>query len=218
MRRKVVLFDLDGTLINSLPDISGCMNTVLKQHGLPVHPQDAYRHFIGNGSRVMAGRAAGNVTAEMHEALYADYCPLYAAHCYDLSFVYDGIKELLDALRSDGLRLAVFSNKEDPDVLNMINHYFPADTFEIIRGHLPHMPLKPDPAGALAIAAEMGVSPAECWYLGDTAVDINTCHAAGMELIAVSWGFRSTEELIAAGAERIVDTPFQALSVIRSEN
>ena len=89
---------------------------------------------------------------------------------------------------------------------------------EIIRGHLPHMPLKPDPAGALAIAAEMGVAPAECWYLGDTAVDINTCHAAGMELIAVSWGFRSTEELIAAGAERIVDTPFQALSVIRSEN
>ena len=217
MRRKAVLFDLDGTLINSLPDISGCMNTVLKQHGLPVHPQDAYRLFIGNGARVMAGRAAGNVPAETVEAVYTDYCPLYAAHCYDHSYVYDGMGELLDALRSDGIRLAVFSNKEDPDVLSMINHYFPAGTFEVIRGHLPHMPLKPDPAGALAIAAEMGVEPSECWYLGDTAVDINTCHAAGMELIAVSWGFRSIEELIAAGAERIAGTPAQALEVIRSE-
>ena len=217
MPRKAVLFDLDGTLINSLPDISGCMNAVLKQHGLPVHPQDAYRHFIGNGSRVMASRAAGNVPAETVETLYADYCPLYAAHCYDFSYVYDGIRELLAALRSYGMRLAVFSNKEDPDVLNVINHYFPASTFEVIRGHLPHMPLKPDPAGALAIAAEMGVDPAECWYLGDTAVDINTCHAAGMNLIAVTWGFRSIEELISAGAERIVDTPAQALEVIRSE-
>ncbi len=105
----------------------------------------------------------------------------------------------------------VLSNKDDPDVASVLNHYFDEPPFTVMRGHLPGVPLKPDPAAALNIAKELGIAPADFWYLGDTPTDLATCRGAGMNFIAVAWGFRSREELSEAGAERIVDTPAQAL-------
>jgi len=214
MEKKAVLFDLDGTLVNSLPDIADCMNQALALHGLPAHPLAAYNHMVGNGAAMLARRAVGEAHAELAEAVLRDYSPRYAAHCYDASCLYDGIAEMLKALRAAGLRLAVLSNKDDPDVASVIGHYFEDAPFEILRGRLPGVPLKPNPAAALDIAREMGLEPGEFWYLGDTPVDMQTCRDAGMDFIAVSWGFRSEQELREAGAARIAATPEEALGMM----
>ena len=118
---------------------------------------------------------------------------------------------MMQDLKAAGYQLVVLSNKDDPDVASVLNHYFDEPPFTVMRGHLPGVPLKPDPAAALNIAKELGIAPADFWYLGDTPTDLATCRGAGMNFIAVAWGFRSRQELSEAGAERIVDTPAQAL-------
>ncbi len=212
--KKAVLFDLDGTLINSLPDISHCMNEALKTHGLPIHPIEAYCYFTGDGAANLTRRALGPAHQDMYDAVYADYRTLYAAHCNDTSHVYDGIPELLDALHRAGLRLAVLSNKDDGDVASVIAHYLPGAPFELLRGRRPGVPIKPDPAAALSIAKEMGLTPDDFWYLGDTPTDCQTCQNAGMHLIAAGWGFRPEKELREAGAERVAATPLDALQMM----
>ena len=212
--KKAVLFDLDGTLINSIPDISACMNRALALHGLPVHPAEAYQYMTGNGALVLTSRAVGPAHQDLAEAVFADYRALYAAHCNDTSHRYAGIAEMTASLRRAGLRLAVLSNKDDGDVKSVIRHYFDPNPFEILRGRRPGVPLKPDPAAALDIAREMGLQPAEFWYLGDTPTDVETALGAGMHLIAAGWGFRTEAELKQAGAERVAITPMEALSLM----
>lgn len=216
MQKKAVLFDLDGTLVNSLPDISQSMNIALASFGLPTHPMEAYKYFVGNGAITLAERAVGAAQTALVASVLSAYRERYAVHCFDSSCIYDGIQELLDALTADGYRLVVLSNKDDGDVQTVIDHYFPSLPFEIMRGKLPNGTVKPDPAGALSIAKEMGLAPDAFWYLGDTPVDYATSSAAGMHFIAVSYGFRTEEELRAAGAERIAATPAEALRIIRS--
>ena len=215
--KKAVLFDLDGTLINSLPDISACMNEALKMHGLPVHPIKAYCYFTGDGASNLAKRALGPEHQDMFDAVYADYRALYAVHCTDTSHVYDGIPELLNGLHQAGLRLAVLSNKDDSDVASVIAHYLPDAPFELLRGRRPGVPIKPDPAAALAIAKEMGLTPDAFWYLGDTPTDCKTCQNAGMHLIAAGWGFRPENELREAGAARVAACPLEALRMMMEE-
>lgn len=211
MPKKAVLFDLDGTLLNSLPDISRCMNTVLEKHGLSVYPMLDYRYMTGNGALKLTQRALGEAHQELEQTVLAEYAALYAKHCYDESYLYPGIADMMQDLKAAGYRLVVLSNKDDPDVASVLNHYFDEPPFTVMRGHLPGVPLKPDPAAALNIAKELGIAPADFWYLGDTPTDLATCRGAGMNFIAVAWGFRSRQELSEAGAERIVDTPAQAL-------
>ena len=213
--KKAVLFDLDGTLINSLPDISACMNQALERHGLPTHPIGAYCYFTGDGAVNLTRRAVGEAHAELAEAVFRDYRMLYAEHCNDTSHVYEGIPALLNGLRKEGLRLAVLSNKDDRDVASVVGHYFPDDLFEIIRGRRPEVPIKPDPAAALQIAADMGLSPDAFWYLGDTPTDLKTCRNAGMHFIAAGWGFRTEAELREAGALCVAATPLDALELMR---
>jgi len=215
--KKAVLFDLDGTLINSLPDISACMNEALKMHGLPVHPVKAYCYFTGDGASNLTKRALGPEHQDMFDAVYADYRALYAVHCNDTSHVYDGIPELLNGLHQAGLRLAVLSNKDDSDVASVIAHYLPDAPFELLRGRRPGVPIKPDPAAALAIAKEMGLTPEDFWYLGDTPTDCKTCQNAGMHLIAAGWGFRPENELREAGAARVAACPLEALRMMMEE-
>ncbi len=218
MAKKAVLFDLDGTLLNSLPDISHCMNTVLRDRALPEYPMPDYRYMTGNGALKLCERAAGEMNqARVPEILQA-YSALYAVHCFDESYLYEGIADLLQALKQAGLRLAVLSNKDDADVATVIGHYFPASPFEITRGRREGIPVKPDPASALQVAAEMGLKPDEFWYLGDTPTDMKTCAAAGMHFIAAGWGFRSEVELRQAGARRIAAHPEDVLKIILQQN
>ena len=212
--KKAVLFDLDGTLINSLPDISACMNQALQMHGLPAHPVSAYCYFTGDGAVNLTRRAVGEKHPELVDAVYRDYRALYAVHCNDTSHVYAGVQELLSGLKQAGLRLAVLSNKDDADTVHVIGHYFPDAPFEIVRGRRPGVAIKPDPAAALQIAGEMGLAPDAFWYLGDTPTDLNTCRNAGMHFIAAGWGFRPESELRVAGAQRVAATPLEALGMI----
>ena len=216
--KKAVLFDLDGTLINSLPDISQCMNTVLQKHGLPAHPMEAYCYFTGNGAINLTRRALGPEHLDMEDKVFADYRDLYAVHCNDTSYLYPGIEEMLAGLRRAGLRLAVLSNKDDKDVASVIAHYFRGAPFDILRGRRPGVPLKPDAAPALAIAGDMGLRADDFWYLGDTPTDYETCRNAGMHFVAAGWGFRPEKELREAGAERIAATPLDALRMMLEEN
>ena len=203
---KGIIFDLDGTLLQTLPDIGGSMNRVLARFGLPEHPLEAYNNMVGNGAWILTERAVGE-RRDLMESVYKAYREEYAAHTCNQTHPYDGIPELLEELGKRGLRLTVFSNKDDADVKAVINHYFPDKPFEILKGRLPGVALKPAPDGALLVAEELGLNPDEILYVGDTGTDMDCGHNAHMTTVGVTWGFRSREELVRAGARIIVDTP-----------
>ncbi len=211
--KKAVIFDLDGTLINSLPDIARAMNQALIHAGLSPHPEEKYRYFVGDGVFNLAKRVAGD-SQDKVPALLTFYMPYYAAHSRENSHVYAGIEAALRHLSDAGLSLCVFSNKDQTDVENVIAHYFAGTRFDVIRGRQDGFPIKPDPAGALMIAKALGVSAEECWYVGDTATDMHCGRNAGMETIGVEWGFRDRAELTSAGACHIVSSPSQMISLI----
>lgn len=211
--KKAVLFDLDGTLINSLPDIADCMNHALQAHNLPTHSLAAYAYFIGSGARVLAERATGGQQVDSVLKMYRER---YAKHCFDNSYVYDGVEDMLRTLHARGYLLTVLSNKDDGDVATVMAHYFPGFPFAILRGKLPGVPVKPDPASALRLADELGIAPDDFWYVGDTQTDCECCRNAGMHFVGVSYGFRTHDELKQAGAVRIAATPLEALQMMIS--
>ncbi|MBE5804986.1 MAG: HAD family hydrolase [Clostridiales bacterium] len=207
---QAVLFDLDGTLTNTLEDIAFAMNRALRLHGLPEHPVDAYRYMVGDGAKVLAQRAAGD-RGELAEDVRQTYQAYYQEHNLDRTRPYEGIPELLAALRRRGVKLCVFSNKPHADTCRVVKHFFPEIDFDVVRGQLEGVPVKPDPAGALAAAEDMGVPPENFLYLGDTDVDMICAHRAGMHPVGVAWGFRTAEELLNAGAERLIQHPMELI-------
>ena len=208
-----VIFDLDGTLLNTLPDIAGSMNRVLLRFGLPAHPVDAYRLMVGNGARVLTERAVGE-RREKADEVYHAYRAEYAAHTCDLSRPYPGIMELVEQLKGRDVRMAVFSNKDDTDVRTVIGHYFPASPFSVLRGRRADTALKPAPDGALKIAEELRLRPDQLLYVGDTGTDMDCGKNARMTTVGVTWGFRTREELKTHQACHIVDRPEEILTLI----
>lgn len=207
---QAVLFDLDGTLTNTLEDIAFAMNRALRLHGLAEHPVDAYRYMVGDGAKVLAQRAVGE-RAELAGEVQRTYQAYYQEHNLDRTQPYEGIPELLEALQRRDVKLCVFSNKPHADTCRVVRHFFPQVDFAVVRGQIDGVPVKPDPAGALAVAGEVGVAPENFLYLGDTNVDMRCALAAGMHPVGVTWGFRTAEELLAAGAERLLDRPTELL-------
>jgi phosphoglycolate phosphatase len=213
---KLIIFDLDGTLIDSLADLAASTNHALRLNGFPEHPLDAYRHFVGNGVTRLLERAlpADARDEETSRRVFGDFMQYYALHRADLTAPYPGILPLLAALRARGTRLAVASNKFHSAVVAMTRHYFGADTFQHVHGHEEDLPLKPNPAIVHAILQEAGIALAEAFYVGDSDVDMLTAANAGIRSIGVTWGFRSRRELLDAGAGSIVDDPAEILSII----
>jgi len=211
---RAVLFDLDGTLADSLADLANATNRALAQLGCPTHPLESYRHFVGNGARELCARALPANKQNLVDETLRLMRERYDAHCFDLTKLYAGIPELISALAERHFSLAVLSNKPDDFTKRMIAHYFNPSPFAVVRGQLPNVPLKPDPAAALQIAQELAVPPAQWLYLGDTNTDMRTARAAGMHAVGVLWGFRDREELVESGAEHIVAKPEEVLKLL----
>lgn len=216
MTYKAVLFDLDGTLLDTLDDLADCMNRVLARQGYPVHSKDAYRYFVGDGMMTLAERVLP-AEARSQEAVQNCFEAMrveYGAHWADKSHPYEGIIEALQGLRRRGLRLAILSNKADEFTKLVVAKLLPSELFEVIAGAMPGVPLKPDPRGALIVAEQMNLRPSEFLYLGDTATDMKTALAAGMHPLGALWGFRTHNELVANGACTVLHRPTDLLGQV----
>ncbi len=211
---RAILFDLDGTLADSLADLANATNWALAQLGCPAHPPESYCHFVGDGARELCARALPRDRQDLLDESLRLMRERYDTHCFDLTKLYAGIPELISALAERHLSLAVLSNKPDVFTRRMIAHYFQPSPFAVVRGQLPNVPLKPDPIAALQIAKQLSVPPAQWLYLGDTNTDMHTARAAGMHAVGVLWGFRDREELVKSGAEHIVAWPEQVLALL----
>ncbi len=207
-----VIFDLDGTLVDSLDDIALALGRALADAGLPPPPRPRVRAWVGDGARSLVARAlAGRADVDAVLARFRDH---YRAHPVVHTRVYDGVAAVLDAVVAAGRRLAILSNKPDDLTRTVADALLAAWPFAVVRGHRPDHPLKPDPAAALAVAAELGVAPARCTFVGDSEVDVATGRAAGMRTAAVSWGLRDRAVLAAAGPDHLVDAPAELLAAL----
>ena len=213
---QTAVFDLDGTLLDSLCDLHLSTNAALTAHHMPPHSLDDVRRFVGNGIRKLIERAvpAGTSTAEQ-DAVYEDFCAHYAAHCEDHTGPYAGIPDLLTHLRAAGVRLAVVSNKGDFAVQELVSRQFP-DTFDAILGENEAAGIRKKPAPDMVEAAleQMGASRDGLVYLGDSEVDVQTAANVGCPCVSCTWGFRRVDELLAAGATTFVDTPAELERVL----
>lgn len=209
-----VVFDLDGTLLNTLPDIAGAMNRVLSRHGLPQHPQESYRHFTGNGARLLTLRALKG-HEEMLGTVYPEYLREYSTHSRVSTKPYEGIPEMLRSLSALGIPMIVYSNKDDPETNDVIRHYFPGIPFAAVLGSLPNVPLKPDPAALNGLMLRLKLDPAFGIYLGDTVMDIQCAKAAGLYAVAAGWGFQTREELMKEQPDRLIVHPDGVLMILK---
>ena len=201
------IFDLDGTLLNTLPDLVRLTNMVLEERGWPVRTREEILSFVGNGGRVLLGRAApSSAEASEIDDAFIRWKELYPTYGHALTKPYDGIPELLARLRAKGARLGVLSNKFDGATKQVIGEHFPK-TFDIVRGESADTPRKPDPTGLLRMIDELGATIETAVLVGDSTTDIATANAAGVASIGVSWGYQPRESLVAEGAQRIVETP-----------
>ena len=194
---KAVIFDLDGTLLNSLGDLTGAVNHALTCHGFPTHTEAQVRTYVGDGVKQLIARSCpAGTDAATQEAVLADYLPYYAAHNMDKTAPYPGVVEVIRTLRETGYVVGVVSNKHAHGVQMLTAHYF-ADMLDVVVGADSSRPLKPAPDGLLYALEQLGVTPENAWYVGDSVQDVQTAHAAGVKSVAVTWGFQDAERLIA---------------------
>ena len=217
MNLRAVLFDLDGTLLDTLEDIGRSANEALREEGFPTHPIDAYRQFIGDGVAVLFQRALPPAAAA--DPGVVARCVSAFGRTYDAGWdvatrPYPGVGELLDALRARAIPTGVLSNKPDVFTRKCVERHLAAWPFGVVLGQREGVPRKPDPAGALEAAERLGVRPDEVLYLGDTSVDMATATRAGMFAVGAAWGFRSVDELREHGAAAIVSRPLEVLDLL----
>ena len=217
MRVKACIFDLDGTIIYTLKAIALAGNRMLDALGYAPLPEDEYRYYCGDGSRNLVIRClkkAGGFTPENVEAgdrlnrMYLAERPLYGARPYE------GMTEALETLKREGIGIAVFSNKPDDAARESVSGVY-GSLFDHVQGQTDKVPIKPDPAGALAAAARLGAEPEECVYFGDTWTDMRTGENAHMYTVGVLWGYRDRKELEENGADEVIAAPREILDLIR---
>ena len=216
---RAVLFDLDGTLLDSLSDIAESVNCVLSERGFPEYSRSQYGSFVGDGMTMLVRRVLPE--PERSDTGYvagfvARLKEVYGGRSDKLTQPYDGIAGLLDALEEQGIAKAVLSNKPHELTVGLVARLLGAWSFAPVYGERPPVPRKPDPAAALAIADELGLAPEDILYIGDTPTDLATARAAGMPALAAAWGFRSEDELRQAGATRVAHHPSDVLAHLSS--
>lgn len=216
MNYNAVIFDLDGTLLDSIEDLADSMNAVLKSAGFPVHDVESYKYYVGDGMEKLVFRALPEVyrdnetVKQFSEKMQEEY----AKRWNKKTRPYDGIPELLDILAGKNIHMAVLSNKPDNFTKLIVKELLPNWNFRVVCGDRNGIPKKPDPKGALEIAGALGLQPKNVLYLGDTGTDMQTANNAGMFAVGALWGFRKREELVINGAKALIDNPLDLLHLI----
>ena len=217
--KKLVIFDLDGTLLNSIADLGHAANFALEQCGYPTHPISAYPKFVGSGitrllERVLPESARTN---DRVDALRTYFMEFYNEHMADDTVPYNGIPQLLEALTAKGIKVAVASNKYQSAVEKLMKHYFPTIPFAAVEGQKEGIPVKPDPSIVFEILGKVPTAKADVLYVGDSGIDMETARRACVESAGVTWGFRPVAELRQAYADHIVETPSTLLRLAEQE-
>lgn len=212
---KALIYDLDGTLADTLPSLCQAINMTMDHYGAPLRTCEDVRLAIGNGARMLVKRllpdALANHEDKVTEALL--YYNARYAETYTAADCYVGIQDAVTALCRRGYTSAVLSNKPDKYTVALCRILFPENTFALTQGQQEGVPTKPDPTAPLYIAARLGVRPEECAFIGDSEVDIRTAKNAGMMSVGCAWGYRSADDLRAEGADAVIDTPDQLLTL-----
>ena len=214
---RACIFDLDGTLTNTLESLTYSVNETLKEMGLRTISSEQCRQFVGNGARCLMKRAlqvSGDENAGRLEEGMKVYGRIFGANCTYHVTLYEGIPEMLDELKKRGMKLGVLSNKPHGQTVDVAEKIFGSGMFDEIQGQSESLARKPDPAGVFYLLEKMQISKEECLYIGDSEVDIATGSAAGVKSVGVSWGFRSRETLKEAGAQIIIDVPQELLQYV----
>ena len=212
---KAIVFDLDGTLLDTVPDIAGAMNRALAACGLPTHDLKTVESFLGGGILDAVTQAAPQGTSEeVIQRVLELYRDDYIANCTQQTKLYDGVREMVDGFAAQGLDMAVLSNKTEATAQKIVAHFFPNGEFKAVFGRVNDRPLKPHPDAAKPVLKVLGLAPQEIAYVGDSNTDILFAKAVGMLPVATPWGYRSREELVEAGAELIAEKPMDLLKLI----
>lgn len=214
--KKFVIFDLDGTLLNTLDDLAAAANHALEVMSLPIHPVEAFRMFVGNGVPKLVERMTPEALrhdAALSARLRQAFDEYYGPHGQDLTRPYDGVILLLDELLNRGMKLAILSNKPHEFVKTLVPHYF-GERFTVVYGQRAGYPTKPDGSLVEEVLADLGGRAEEAVYLGDSGVDMETARNGGVFSVGVLWGFRSREELLAHGAQALIERPEELLPLL----
>lgn len=215
MRYKLVIFDLDGTVLNTIGGLTHAVNAALAMNGIAPKDTDEVKAMIGNGTRKLIERSLASVPSgdKLFEKVYSDYSKFYLENCSYDTFPYEGVPEMLKALREHGIKCAVVTNKPDAAAKKLIEENFGELILET-HGNVPEVPVKPDPTFVYKTMKSLGASSSETVYIGDSDVDIKTGIAAGIDYISVDWGFRSRDFLIENGAGLIFSDPASLTSYL----
>lgn len=216
MTVKAIIFDLDGTLLNTLEDLADSMNRVLVRMGFPTHPADAYKYFVGDGIEILASRVLPENHQNRHtvKSCVEEMKREYGAHWQDTTCPYNGVNDMLHALSKRNISLNILSNKPDALTQITVSAFFPSYSFDIVAGAKKEIPKKPDPTSALHIVKTLKLSRDQFLYLGDTNTDMATAKNAGIFAIGALWGFRTASELRASGAQALLEQPLDILQHI----
>ena len=216
---KAVIFDLDGTLVNSLEDLAISTNYALSTHGFPTHETEKYKYFVGDGmiklmERVLPEENRDEVTIKK---VFESFFKYYSEHYLNKTVAYDGIRNVLEGLKADGIKIAVVSNKRDDMAKIVVDKIF-GDIFDFVVGKREGYPTKPDPKLTLEVIDILGVNPKECAFVGDSGMDMAAAKNSGCLAVGVLWGFREAEELNKNGADYILNATNQITELIRKLN
>ena len=216
MKYRLVVFDLDGTLVNSIFDLANAVNRGLKKAGLPVHDTESYKKFVGNGREKLIDRAMGesHKDEKLRAIVKETFDSYYAEHCNDNTISYEGCSELLKELKNLGIKTAVLSNKPDEFVEKILNKVYPSHKFDLTWGKKSEFQPKPNPDSLNVMLKVLDVKKSECLFIGDSNVDIYTAQNAGVDILGVEWGVRSRKELIDAGAMYVASFAKEILEYI----
>jgi len=216
-KKRSIIFDLDGTLLNTLEDIGDSVNRMLTEIGFPGHSLDDYRRFIGNGLKKLVERAlpvAGR-SAEMVDASVRRAREIYWENWNVKTRPYDGIGDMLEQLNRKGTPLAVLSNKPHDFTVRYVDAYLGRSNFKVVMGQSDRFPVKPDPTSALEIARLIDLPPSAFFFVGDSNADVQAATSAGMHSVGVGWGFRGPRELVENGCRTLVNHPLEIVDLIR---